>query len=279
MSKSQLVTSELKESSMKSVSTGVGLCVLGACVLGAAAVSSPRLGNIATAASGNTPAPPITKASMPPRMMMQRDVPMGMAGISSSFGASLTPISSKASDDSCQELEPDIWFTTLHPIDVCFTDGTIHIGLADYTSDINGDGRLESVFTAAADLNSNSTGGALLKQVEVVFDGTMTSFRHQTVMTAARMVTFIQSQPNLPNDWRGAVQLYGFRDMDKDGDLDAIIAAGWWNDDDPNYRGERIVWAENTGYQTPPSLNPYDLDHDGHVNTGDLSLMLMEFTD
>jgi hypothetical protein len=28
----------------------------------------------------------------------------------------------------------------------------------------------------------------------------------------------------------------------------------------------------------PPS-NPYDLDADGHVNTADLSLLLMEFTD
>jgi len=39
---------------MRTVSTGIGLCVLGVCVLGAAALSSPRLGNTATAASGKS---------------------------------------------------------------------------------------------------------------------------------------------------------------------------------------------------------------------------------
>ena len=37
-------------------------------------------------------------------------------------------------------------------------------------------------------------------------------------------------------------------------------------------------WFENIA-GTGTSANPYDLDHDGSVNTADLSLLLMEFTD
>jgi hypothetical protein len=38
------------------------------------------------------------------------------------------------------------------------------------------------------------------------------------------------------------------------------------------------LWIENLAGAVA-TANSYDLDHDGHVNTGDLSLLLMEFTD
>jgi hypothetical protein len=66
--------------------------------------------------------------------------------------------------------------------------------------------------------------------------------------------------------------------MDSDGDLDLVLFVSLWDGvTSPPLYGE--WWFENTGYQAPPPLNPYDFDGNGHVNTADLSLMLMEFTD
>jgi hypothetical protein len=60
----------------------------------------------------------------------------------------------------------------------------------------------------------------------------------------------------------------GWIDMDSDGDMDLLVhnGMGGW------------TWFENIA-GTGTSANPYDLDHDGSVNTADLSLLLMEFTD
>ena len=63
--------------------------------------------------------------------------------------------------------------------------------------------------------------------------------------------------------------------MDRDGDLDLILSIAG----DGAYVPSEFCWIENTGFQKAPPPNPYDHDGDGHVNTSDLSLMLMEFTD
>jgi hypothetical protein len=63
----------------------------------------------------------------------------------------------------------------------------------------------------------------------------------------------------------------GWADMDGDGDLDLTMSV--WG---PS--GEMTLWIENLAGAVA-TANSYDLDHDGHVNTGDLSLLLMEFTD
>jgi hypothetical protein len=65
-----------------------------------------------------------------------------------------------------------------------------------------------------------------------------------------------------------AIDRGGIADLDGDGDLDIVIGCA---------SGQR-VWLENIrGDAVRPTA--FDLDHDGHVNTGDLSLLLMEFTD
>jgi hypothetical protein len=64
----------------------------------------------------------------------------------------------------------------------------------------------------------------------------------------------------------------GIADMDGDGDLDIVV--GGTTADGLFQR----VWFENIrGDAVRP--NPYDLNHDGSVNTADLSLLLLEFTD
>lgn len=69
----------------------------------------------------------------------------------------------------------------------------------------------------------------------------------------------------------------GWRDVDHDGDQDLICTFTFnvWQVGTPLYMD---IWFENLTSGSPPA-NPYDLDHDGHVNNADLSLLLMEFTD
>ena len=82
---------------------------------------------------------------------------------------------------------------------------------------------------------------------------------------------------NCPYD--GGLTPLGWRDMDGDGDEDLVCSFTWVVANTQNTITGFDVWFENTGYQAAPPPNPYDLDGDGYVNTADLSLFLMKFTD
>lgn len=72
-----------------------------------------------------------------------------------------------------------------------------------------------------------------------------------------------------------------FRDMDGDGALDnvGVLYLNGYGDNGEGIWKIQRVWFKNIGHTRPPPANPFDLDHDGHVNNADLSLLLMEFTD
>ena len=65
----------------------------------------------------------------------------------------------------------------------------------------------------------------------------------------------------------------GWRDCDGDGDLDLVFRT---QGPDPNQDVQ--VWFENTGFQKAPAPNPYDLDQDGEVGAGDISVLLLNYS-
>lgn len=265
---------------MRTISTGAGLCVLGVCVLGAAALSSPRLGNSATAASGRAPVPSIPQAAASPQMLPQRGMSANIDGTGSLFGASFALNSGRTTSGTCQDLEPDVRFTgAVHPITLCIDGDTgwfRYFGSAGSGSnDINGDGVLEHFSWRGGELTQDTSPDApVMYKDEIVFDGTTTSVRYQPVLLAAPLLAFIQSNPNLSP---GYCNLWGWRDMDGDGDLDMLVY--FFSLPGNGEMHTELGWLENTGFPASPIPNPFDLDHDGHVNTADLSLLLMEFTD
>jgi hypothetical protein len=189
-----------------------------------------------------------------------------------------------APSDACQELEPDIRFTgPIHPIAECINSDTgnsrLFFGSTDSASrDINSDGVIEYFSCNPIRLNQDtSPNAALMFRDEILFDGTTTTVRYQPVLLAAPLIAFIQSQASPAFAWNCDYGPVGWRDMDNDGDLDLIFQFILYASDDGG--AWLYGWLENTGYPASPRPNPYDLDGNGRVNTADLSLLLMEFTD
>jgi len=258
---------------MKPVSTGTGLVVLSATIAACFAVSQLESRGKAIAAPGNPTGQKVSISAQMPQGMPPRDAGMpGVppTGLPSAWNGNLAP------SDACQDLEPDIRFTgAIHPITTCLnSDGNPRwFGRTDTAShDINGDGVLENLTWNSFELNQDTPpDAAVMFRDEIVFDGTTTSVRYQAVLLAAPLIAFIQSQPNLSF---GYCYPSGWRDMDNDGDLDLILYFGMSSSGDLVFG-----WLENTGYPASPPRSPYDLDGNGRVNTADLSLLLMEFTD
>ena len=251
---------------MAQFSTGLGLAVLGSCILGAAALSSPRLGNSATAA-GN---------------------PVGDV-------VAENHLASPAFTSTCDDA-PVAWLSTSPRqfISGCYTFNTPDqpfVGVVD----LNADGRPESLSCNAVPvLRYQQTyesptfqvvsGSSLTTtlQFQPVTGGAQ--LRGKSICTAdAAIGQYLRDSGAWnPIPWDGrtlwTIKAYitAWMDCDADGDLDAVVrfrAEG--SNGSTYYFNSLTLWLENTGFQS----NPYDLDHDGHVNNADLSLMLMEYTD
>ena len=261
---------------MKPVSTGTGLIVLSATIAACFAISKLESQGKAIAAPGNPAIRQPNAPSQVPHGMLPQGA--GMPGVRPT-GSPSAWSGNFAASDVCQDLAPDVRFTgAVHPITRCVDSNTGWFRWFSHTDsashDINGDGVLEHFSWSNVELNQDASPNApIMFRDEILFDGVTTSVRYQPVLLAAPLIAFIQSQLSPISEWNGYYNPSGWRDMDRDGDLDLILIFGM-----PT--GDFVLgWLENTGYPASPTPNPFDLDGNGQVNNADLSLLLMEFTD
>ena len=238
---------------MKPVSTSTGLLVLSATI--AACFAASRFGREERAfAEAAVPSSPVSGGSM-------------------------------LATGNC-EGEPLEWFS-LNPRIVNTCTG-IALGCQPFGSaDINGDGTSELIDAVGVDVggsiiqngipvtNSPIRFRSLTRQASG--DGSITLQSRVIFDTNALATALHQRFPNaLYAEILFLTQTSGWADVDGDGDLDLIAS---WLSFSGEANSRQQVWFENTGFQKSPAPNPYDLDRNGSVNTADLSLLLMEFTD
>lgn len=225
---------------MKQVNTGAGLVFLGACILGAVAFASPK--------------------------------PMPVAGMTGGGGSS--PVRMPTTT-TCEDLEPQIWFTTVHPIAAC-PDGSMRypVGLGGSGVDLDRNGVLEFISSRGSTIGVSGAAQPVLLAQHVDVVAGVTNLRQRPVMLSESMGEYVLSRFPGATSWSPYAP--SWRDMDDDGDLDALLQ--FYVSTTTGGSGG-VVWIENTGLPAAPPPNPYDLDQDGNVNTADLSLLLLEFTD
>lgn len=230
---------------MKQISTGAGLVALSVGMVATALIATQHEGGEAYAQSHTNQA---EDASRPPRSQATSECVPGMATWLSRSPQRINKCQLREADRiSCQSLR---------------------------SADIDADGFAES-FTTDAEGESiwNAWGqqGIIYLENLVHADG---QFQRELVSVlvldeqlGAAIHEIAPQISSLLNPFAFGGTQGGWRDVDADGDLDLLLES-------PQ---NVSIWFENTGYQSPPASNPYDLDHDGNVNTGDLSLLLLNF--
>jgi hypothetical protein len=244
---------------MRTVSTGVGLCVLSGTIAACFAVShfgGTERAFAQGAQQANTTAPEANASAL-------------MSGCSSQSEIWFNPVPKRI--NRC--LEP---YTTTPNPSKAGTTGTLPLGACD----VNGDGTAEvfdslgrvpicynqNVILVRSTAEPQPDGLILLVHVPVLANSYAT---YNTLFAMAG------SGWGCPYD--GALTPLGWRDMDGDGDKDLVCSFTWVVANTQNTVTGFDIWFENTGYQASPPPNPYDLDQDGEVGAGDISVLLLNF--
>ena len=246
---------------MRTVSTGVGLCVLGVCVLGAAALSSPHLGNSANAAGGAQRTPPAVGTPRHEQPPMPKDSGASNANLTDCdvrVERWFSPVPHIVENAACVDPRSGWWEVTealpmYQPQDL-LGDGKVKrlavFGLVSFQEQF----RIDVMeFHQKSDGNTRQSRIRILSAVD---DPEL--FQNLAALGVTGVYDLDRNN--------------GWADMDGDGDLDFAISA--WGINGSNET--TTVWLENiAGGST--SANAFDLDHDGHVNTADISLLLLNF--
>lgn len=242
---------------MKSVSTGVGLCVLGVCVLGAAALSTSQVGGQAFAQSSSRP----MTAELQEAAVRADTTTIGLAGC----------------------IEAPLNWLTQTPKLISFCPDLGGIGFIPVRhADLDGDGRAETFNSSYNTLAYLVASGQVMNEnpirlyrvhTEVNGDGSR-SVKGSLVFDSSQIGTWFKQL--YPSCVSVSLFVHGWADVDEDGDLDLVMGF----DTQPTPTSQVVfgqVWFENTGYQAPPPPNPYDLDQDGEVGAGDISVLLLNY--
>jgi hypothetical protein len=241
---------------MKPVSTGTGLIVLSATI--AACFAASRFGGeeraFAETSATNSPAAMPSPSCVPASTAWFNKVPRLISNCVSTTQPALV---------TCEPLE---------------------------NADINGDGIKEYFQVASSNLWGGSTDYGYstdpsnfsswriqLDRVElrdgVVTQGVTYVFEmDQQIHNALKAFSGSTSCYATRFNGGGLPDRQGWRDCDGDGDLDLVFRLSNWTGNDIQ------VWFENTGFQKSPAPNPYDLDQDGEVGAGDISVLLLNYS-
>lgn len=230
---------------MRTVSTGAGLCVLGACVLGAAALSSPSLLKSAGAAGEPMLKTPNSRIQPVPVSSIETRVPNG------------------ARSPNCQ-VHVEQWFNPvprLFETTDCALEGErFQLSPLRTPQDLLGNGRMRKLAVSGG-YGTDIT----IDVVEVRQDRNGNSVQVRTRILSGADATLRDNISALGGYFYDIGQYTGWVDVDGDGDLDLCFEAG-----------PAGGWIENIAGGSANN-NPYDHDGDGSVNTGDLSLLLLNF--
>lgn len=239
---------------MRTVSTGVGLCVLGVCVLGAAALSTSQVGGQAFAQS-------------PSR-----------AAVAQQDNEVTSPINAASGLTGCEDAPLEWLSQTPQLISYCGDAliGVLNIGVAD----LNGDGQAENFARPNAvhypvyqgQIRSSDAAVVFRTQTQLLPDGERT-VRLNRVLDTSQVGYWLRQR--FPSCFQVELVVQGWVDVDGDGDLDLL---GHISVVFPQNTATYQIWFENTGYESSsPPINPYDLDQDGEVGAGDISVLLLNF--
>jgi hypothetical protein len=237
---------------MKSVSTGVGLCVLSGTI--AACFVASRFGGEERA---------FAQSSLESSERIDRLQALSIAG--------------------CTMEPTQQWFSPeIKILPYCY-DGalTVEWPCGPASSDFNGDGKLDYtvVMRPSIDLieggqNTSAFTGPVMYQSIFQEVGGGLEHRYGLVFElTANTVSAVRSQ--IAGVTRRSINFRGTRDMDADGDLDLYFNVSV---ESAGSNQLRQGWFENTGHQAPPPPNPYDLDQDGEVGASDISVLLLNYS-
>jgi hypothetical protein len=233
---------------MRTISSGVGLCVLSGTIATCFTVSHFRLGEHASAQN----------LSSNPKAVKE--------------------VNCVASSN--------VWFSPIaHELSYPCMDDPF-LGQSAFSADVNGDGKTECFVLGTwtwGVLNEgqpNDDPASMLAETKTMQTEAGTAIVAVNVFPSAREIgSSLKSQiPGLV--WARLLtedpNFVGWRDCDNDGDLDFVTRIEF-DALQSNGSQRRLYWFENTGYQSAPPANPYDLDGDGGVNAGDISVLLLNF--